>query len=97
MLICIFVLAFLSYLIHGYTWIQYCEAYTKRAYILNGVVSFVSVEIQNELQALKSNVYWIGEATLLDYDDQFGLIQAFYNHNKAINSLVKFKSFFNLV
>lgn len=65
--------------------------------VLNNVVSFVSVEIQNKLQALESDVYWNGEATLLDYDDQFGLIQAMCNHNNAINSLVKFKSFFNLV
>ena len=64
--------------------------------VTNNVVSFMNVEIQNKLQALESDVYWAGEATLLDYDDQLGLLQAFCNHNKAIKSLVKFKAFFNL-
>lgn len=65
--------------------------------VINNVVYFVNAEIQEQLQTLESNMYWAGEATLLDYEDQYGLIKAFCNHNKTINSLVKFKSFFNLV
>ena len=64
--------------------------------VLNNVLSFMNVEVQNKLQALESDVYWAGEATLLNYDDQYELTKAFYNHDKAIKSLVKFKSFFNI-
>ena len=57
MLIIIFVLAFLSYLIHAYTWIQYCEAYTKRAFILNGFVNCALLIVTAKLSFLAFGNY----------------------------------------